>query len=156
VEIVAAVARIVEAGVAIGRDQCGPLGARGEVLAAVGGENRFEHAEVSRDVLREAPRRAGRQDEAATRGVLALQPCQHLGPVGKRCRIDVYATRDLLLQLRRPAQQPERHGKQQQRVVAQKEEQTLPEQVRRNQRPIKIDSERDRGTVRPGVHGLYR
>jgi hypothetical protein len=151
-EVVPAVAIIVEAGIAIGGDKGGALAVRSQVFRPVRRQHGIEDAEMRGDLLGKLARRAGGQDELAAGGMRGLQTLHHLLAIGQRGRIDVDAPGYLQLQRRRPPGEPERHQEQVERILAQEQEQPLPQQIGRDQRPIEINRQGNCILVGPGVH----
>ncbi len=151
-EIVPAVAGIVEAAIAIGGNERGTLPARRHVVRTVGRQHAIENAEMRGDRLGEFARRAGRQHDLAAFAMLLAQPLEQDLAIGQRGWIDVDAVGDRLLQPCRAAGQPERHQENIERILLEKDEQTFPQKVRCNQRAVEIDRKRDRVPVRPRIH----
>ena len=75
-EVMAAVAGIVEAAIAIDRDKRGTFPGGGEIVDTVGGDDLVENAEMRSDRFGELARRAGCQHQLAPVRAFGVQPGQ--------------------------------------------------------------------------------
>ena len=117
-EVMPAVAGIVEAAVAIGGDKRVALAARRQVVGSHRSPGRRRRSpRCAAIALGEFARRAGGQHDLAAIGVFGAQALQQLLAIGQRAGIDVDATCDFLLQPAPAPGKPERHQEKVKRIL---------------------------------------